>query len=387
MSDGSNASQKVLLEPLKSIGAQDLIQVGSPTYEGFLRKRGGRFQSLLGSSKWKQRFVVISQGCVYCFKDEYAEKPQSAFSLAVYGSVLEASFPNILNVFEIQHEYTSTPSQFFACETEAKKTTWMAYIEEAIRLAHQHIGENQKLSSGSDEGISMTPNRRKSHAPLPPLPPTPDEMAAAGSKYKHQSKSEYSLESDDEGEEYTEIKDHQETRQTAPQGSSLPKGVTGGIRVMQLDAPKRQDTMSKRPALPLPATPGQKQAPTSSKTMYEDVNTKPSTGKPDYINEDIFKEEEFFFNSTDKAKAHRLLSNQPVGTFLVRLGNSTPTVLSVQTSIGIKEFQIVENEASKVSINRTQYFPTLQNMLCYYNQNDLPKKEYTVKLKRGYKSK
>jgi len=32
----------------------------------------------------KQRFAVISQGCVYCFKDEYAQKPISAFSLTVY---------------------------------------------------------------------------------------------------------------------------------------------------------------------------------------------------------------------------------------------------------------------------------------------------------------
>lgn len=49
--------------------------------------------------------------------------------------------------------------------------------------------------------------------------------------------------------------------------------------------------MAKRPALPLPATPNQQQAPKSGKNSYEDmplgVAAKASTGKPDYINEDV----------------------------------------------------------------------------------------------------
>lgn len=52
-------------------------------------------------------------------------------------------------------------------------------------------------------------------------------------KFKHKSKSEYSLESDDE-EEYSEINEQPDFRGTAQGGSNLPKGVTGGIRVMQI---------------------------------------------------------------------------------------------------------------------------------------------------------
>lgn len=382
MSDGSNTSQKILLEPLKNIGAQDILKVGS-TFEGVLRKRGGRLGSLLsmGSSKWKQRFVVISQGCVYCFKDEYAMRPQSAFSLSVYESVQETTVPNVLHVFEIKHEDSTKSSQLFASETEAKRKTWIAYIHDAITQVHQHSGGSQKLSNDSDEGISMTRKSRMSRAPLPPLPPTPDD----DTKYKHKTKSEYSLESDDEEEdEYSEIAEARETRK-------MPRGAVGGVQVMPTaGTPARQDTMGKRPAIPLPKTPDQiKQAEKlkqAGRKGYEDVTT-PEGKLPDYVNEDVFKEDEFFFNSTDKAEAHRLLSSHPIGTFLVRLGNSTPTVLSVQTPLGIKEFQIVENESGKVSINRTQYFPALQNMLCFYNQNDLPKKEYTVKLIKGYNNK
>ncbi|XP_053407900.1 SH3 domain-binding protein 2-like isoform X2 [Mercenaria mercenaria] len=379
MSDGSSASQKILLEPLKNIGAQDILKVGS-TYEGVLRKRGGRIGNLLhiGSAKWKQRFVVISQGCVYSFKDEYALRPQSAFSLSVYESVQETTIPNVLHVFEIKHEDRSRPSQLFASETEAKRKTWIAYIHDAITQVHQHSGGSQKLSADSDEGISMTPKKRMSRAPLPPLPPTPDDT-----KYKHKSKSEYSLESDDE-EEYSEIKEEQEMRR-------LPRGATGGVQVMPTGTPKRQDTISRRPAIPLPETPDQRNQTSTlerkqaAKQGYEDV-AKPEGKLPDYVNEETFKDEDFFFNDKNKEEAHRLLGVHPVGTFLVRLGNSTPTVLSVQTPLGIKEFQIAENDAGKVSINRSQYFPTLQNMLCFYNQNDLPKKEYKVKLVKGFKS-
>lgn len=387
--DSMSDSQKILSEPLKNIGAQDILAVGS-TYEGVLRKRGGKFVEKLlhiGSVKWKQRFVVISQGCVYCFKDEYAHRPLSAFSLTVYESVHETTAPNMLNVFEIKHEYEAKPAHVFACETEAKRKLWIAHIEEALRQAHQHSGgSSQKHSADSDEGIAMTPSR-KSRAFLPPLPPTPDE---AGVKYKRKEKSEYSLESDDEPDDdkepYDEIGEH--TVQGRAVTSPKSKVPIGGVNVMGAAPPKsRQDSISKRPGIPLPDLPQSSGEQTTRSGYEKPPDCALKGGKlPDYINESMFKSEDFFFNSKDKIEAHRLLGSKPVGTFLVRLGSSTPTVLSVMTDLGIKEFQIAENAEGKVSINRQEYFPKLETMLCFYNQNDLPKKEYSVKLRKGYKS-
>lgn len=383
MSDESGL-HKVLQEPLKNIGAQDILAVGS-TYEGVLRKRGGKLDAFLRRSvKWRQRFVVLSQGCVYCFKDEYAQRPQSAFSLTVYESVQPTSVPNMMHVFEIKHEYEAKPSHLFACETDAKRKLWIAHIEEAMRQAHQQLGGNQKLSTDSDEGISMAARSRKSRANLPPLPPPPDE---AGMKYKRKEKSEYSLESDDdehvdEQEAYDEVETHIELGNQATK-----KAPIGGVNVM-LGATAGRESISKRPALPLPATP---RSSPSQKHKRSPGYEKPSDSalsekRPDYINDSAFKQHEYFFDSSDKVEAQRLLSSHPTGTFLVRKGNSSPLVLSVMTDLGFKEFQITDNEEEKKTLNRSEYFPDLTSLLSYYNTNFLPKKEYFVKLKKGYKS-
>lgn len=391
MSDGSNSSQKILLRPLQNIGAQDILQVGT-TYEGILRKRGTNLLAHsalkrigIGNTKWKQRFVVISQGCVYCFEDEFAKKPQCAFSLSVYNSVEEANVPGILNCFEIKlTSDANKPSQMFACETETKRQIWITHIQEAMQHVRKYFGTN--CSADSDEGICMTTGDHISRQPQVPLPPTPDGTGnhktkpAVPSKPHRLPPSEYSLESDDDVEPYDIIVDVDDidTRRQFP-------GQVPVLPVVQ------QHSISRRPPVSIP---GNNRPIVSTYVPFEsssgathDGNSCVDSSRPNYINE-VFQETEYFFDSNDRAAAQHCLENKPSGTFLVRRGNSTPTVLSVQTSsglAGVKEFQIVEQE-KKLSINKKDFFPSRDAMLCYYNSNVLPKNEYAVKLSAGYKS-
>ncbi|KAL4232192.1 hypothetical protein ACF0H5_009767 [Mactra antiquata] len=275
----------------------------------------------------------------------------------------------MLHCFEIKHKDQNHPPQCFAAETDDKRKTWVGYIQDAITQAHQSSGESH---SGSDEGISLTTPKRR---PLPPI----------DKKYTSGSKSEYSLDSDDEIEldPYDEVNDPEPTKpspkqQTTgfPSRDSKPAiNIPGGVSVLPLS--DKRNSMSQRPKMDLPPIPGEQPQRSTSISRKE-------SALPDYEN-DGFPPKTYTFNSKEKDKAHSVLKKHPPGTFMVRLGNSTPTVLSVMTEIGIKEFQITE-DGPHVSIDRKTKFPSTPAMLTYYHSNLLPKNEYQVKLVRGYKS-
>lgn len=405
--DGSNSSYYVPL--LENIGAQDILRVG-PSFNGILRKRGHNNNPLnkigIGSTKWKTRFVVILKGCVYCFKDEYAHKPQCAFSLSSYDSVEEAMVPGVLNSFEIKHNTDESQSpHMFACESNSKRQTWIEHFQEAMQHAHQQSWAN--LSS-ADNKSTNSKDRRPPKMSLPPTPGNPSN----GKQYadappiplRHQP-SQSSLASNDteaiDTTPKTNISNGTKDKRNVPKPVIQPPVV-------------RQPSISERPPLPLPSTerlvgsrngisngtgprplPNKGRPGMSSNSVSKDNNSdslcddEGAVASTNCNVHELFNKAEYFYNSRDKTEAQRLLENKPIGTFLVRLGNSTPTVLSVQTSVGlasVKEFQIVEQEG-RLSINKTDYFPSRDDLLNYYSTNVLPRKDYAVMLIKGYKAK
>ncbi|XP_052249604.1 SH3 domain-binding protein 2-like [Dreissena polymorpha] len=294
MSDGSNHNVKILHEPLRNIGAQDILQVGGKLYDGTLRKRS-QLDKLLGSTRWKQRFVVISQGCVYCFKSEYASRPLTAFSLTVYDSAVETEMHGVLNCFEIRHETKDKTPHYFAAETDDKRKAWLGYLNDAIAQAHTFSGE--KLSADSDEGIAgckYKPVNRRSNVPLPPLPTaSPSASSARAPLAKASPKSEYDLESEEDDDPYDKVPEQEAPAKpsvTSPtrSGATLPGGVpllptTAGLQELSR---KRPQTVSKRPPQALPGTYQETHIATDTIGRRTLSLAEPSA-TPNYINDTV----------------------------------------------------------------------------------------------------
>lgn len=406
MSSGSESSgQKVLLEPYKSVGAQDLIKI-SYSYCGYLRKRGAK-ERIFGGTKWTRKYCVISQGCIYCYRNELSDKPLSAFSLYLYESVKEAEYPNGIHCFEIIHEDHNKTGHVFSCDTSERRKTWIEHINEAIIQCHQHSGE--KLSADSDEGIVITNKPRgRPTLPLPSVPgssPTVTGSTAKNKKYKA-AKSEYDLESTDDEDPYDEVENKNGSTpvtQTMPKtppkpllptSKPLPPTVgnktrtfPGAQSVLPVPDPsslRHRQSMSERQPVALPY----QKARSSSSSNIPTASGKPP--KPDdeplegYIN--LFPEEEYLLDSSDRVATENALSDKPDGTFLIRKSSKGGQVLAVKTRLGIKSFQIVNEANGKVSLDKIKYFPCIGALLCFYHKNLLPKSEYQAKLKSGYLS-
>ncbi|XP_052772544.1 uncharacterized protein LOC128211602 [Mya arenaria] len=399
MSDDSNPA-KVITEPLKNIGAQDILSVGAILYDGTLRKRS-RIDRFLGSTKWKQRFVVISQGCIYCFKDEYATKPLTAFALCYFQGAADVDIAGVLNSFEVRHEEAGKNPYQFAAETEEKRKTWVGFINAAIGDARE---PRQNLSAESDEGICMAPTtptsrpplkKRQSARELPPLPAIPTAREPEHRNVITSSRSEYDLESDEEEDDPYDrvpLDSIEEKNSKFPiKGKALPGAVQMLPGLNQLTGNNRpKTTISGRPGMPLPNTPTSYQQTdirhsTTGQVVMEIQHEEKGHQPRGYLNVPKFESTDYMLNSKDRHEAARLLSGKPEGTFLLRQGSSTPTVLCVVVDSSVKEFQVFEQDNKHVSLNKEKYFPKFDNLLLFYHQNFLPKKDYNVKLKKGYK--
>lgn len=412
----SDDTFKCILEPYKTVGAQDLLKIGYQYY-GHLRKYGKReqlFSSLSFSSlslKWRQKFVILSQGCVYCYGSEFSKSPSAAFSLSVYERVEEiGDQAQMLHCFEVYHEdHNKTPHRF-ACETDQKRKEWIAHIKESIEQSHNvSQGSLHSEGGGSDEGIVMAPaiTKRQPTRNLPPLPsiPSDDDMVVSSNQRQRKTKkpeSEYDLGDDDDDEDeeqdttYNDVDDSTFNQPmfgspTSRHGLAGSVGLPGmaGMNISgqrPLKPPKPGDPAG-RPAVPLPLAKPKKTADTRQSYAYEDTEpTKPRVGiKP--LHAKVFPPNSYLFDSSDKDQARDILSSKPDGTFLLRNGRQDPDkkVLSVKTHLGVKEFQMHQKDG-QVTLNNQDKFEDVDKLLTHYRENNLPKNEYQQKLVRGFKS-
>ncbi|ESO82907.1 hypothetical protein LOTGIDRAFT_229878 [Lottia gigantea] len=89
---------KTLSVPLRFIGAQELMSTAPNAYSGFLAKRGRRERLVERFNlpnkaifndikKWRKRFIIISQGCVYIYDKEISSRPHQSFPLYGYNRI------------------------------------------------------------------------------------------------------------------------------------------------------------------------------------------------------------------------------------------------------------------------------------------------------------
>ncbi|XP_046545434.1 SH3 domain-binding protein 2-like isoform X2 [Haliotis rubra] len=413
MTSSSGMDANIIPEPYTGLGAQQLLQHHPPRHTGFLRKRGKRermlesfrlTRSLLGRVlRWRQRFVVISQGCIYCYVSETATKPLQAFSLIGYNRLLSMDEePTNRWTFSITSPDPTAKIHFFACVSDVDRMTWMRAIREEMVQANnikddcfsagslasnssskdvyvilqkpifeppesdseEDSEEDDEAEDDSDYDQINDLDLDKARRPRIPLPPTPDDpgyKAPTTEVQKAPAKLPPPKPHKANSEKHTYINSPK-----GPKTNSLPAHATSSAAKSAVPKP------NPKPVPKSAAIPAQQPPKPTLKVKPE------SAPVPD--------EKEYFFPENNRDKALSILREQKdQGTYLVRMSRSNDQkVLSVMTENDvIKEYKIMQKE-KKVTINNRDFYKSVGDLLVAYKGKPLPNR--TTSLGRAYSS-
>lgn len=368
MTSNTDHDNSVILVPLKHIGAQDIAGLhGGCTKNGFLRKQG-KLERIFKFLTWRQRYIVISQGCLYIFKDEFSRSHIMAVSLKTYNKTLRSpNIPRMPYVFRVMpHDPTAGRILVFSCPDEANQKRWMAAIKKDLLRANDVAVED--IDDSLEDYIYL-------------------EKDVRAHKVEAEIQAQANKELDPE-KDYSVIKEVDLGRRgplpSVPSStSSLPPPTKKAPPVFQkpkastLDTTQNTTVLNDKAKAPGQAS-GQKNArfkkrmPTpKSQRIPEDDPEKPVVDRKSYL-----------FKGSDRSQVEDLLLSKTEGTFLVRESRSDGReVLSVNIGDILKEYKLYVKE-KKCTIDNKNYFDSTEELLLYYHDNYLPNKN--VKLTKAY---
>lgn len=356
MTTYTNNDDSVLPEPVKHIGAQDIVSFrGGCTKNGFLRKQGG-LERMFKCLTWRQRYVVIAQGCLYIFKNEFSRSYVQAVTLGTYSKTIRCNeIPGMPFVFRVMpHDPERGKILIFSCPDETNQKSWMAAIKKDLMRANNVALEDINLDIlGEYAYLEKDVRTIKNEVAASHREPDPEK-------------------------DYSEISDLDlgtrfgPSHQTPHLTSSLPT-PTKPNPVLQPQSPKSSTIATAKPTSPV-NNRAKKPQPTPNKPK--------SNGKGKKEEEPVIDRKSYGFNGTDRSHVEGLLLSKTEGTFLVRTSRSDDReVLSVNIGDCLKEYKIFVKD-NKCTIDHRNYFVSTDDLLLYYHKNNLPNKN--VKLTKAY---
>ncbi|XP_045189460.2 SH3 domain-binding protein 2-like [Mercenaria mercenaria] len=347
----SSRKSAVLESPQTTIGAQDLLCIGGCSKSGFLRKQG-TLERLFKFLKWRQKFVVLSRGCIYVFKDELATRPQSSFTLKLFVRTTRHDDGRVRWSFSLLPvDQGRGKTLLFACISEPERKEWMKFVKAEMVKAHK-VTENSTGES-RDEYVYLE---------KPVLEDEPAKKSKLAPKLPVDEEEIDDIDADDPGGEkdYTTIDDSM-----LDDRPPMPKPVT-----------------KKTPDKKKPIKPNFKPAAPNEKTEANTAAQKKASSLPASFNPNVVLRTAFEYKGSDRTEIESLLAQRPEGTYLVRKSRSDgKEVLSVNIDGCLKEFKIYTKD-NTVTINHTDYFPSVEELIQNYMDHPLPKK--ATRLYRAY---
>ncbi|XP_050396695.1 SH3 domain-binding protein 2 [Patella vulgata] len=444
----TNRCQRVLHTPQKNIGAQALLNISECSHSGYLAKRGRReriverfnlpqkpiFKDI---KKWRKRFVIISQGCVYIYDKESSRNPHKAFPLAGYNQLFKMGSDNDELIFRLEGLYPQMKEYQFSCSSEGERKEWMKQLREEMCIANnvepdqmpsggsvtdddvyvylqkpikevENVqddelyddagddagGENEEYGSDDDsydeipEGLVVPRNRM-------PLPPTPKDMRKNTMDSKNTSlKPNAALQPP--AKNVPVVKTKPPVPMSSTQNVNPPKKKPPLLPPDQNDSPVKKKVLpvpvpqndspvkKKVPPVPQNDSPVKKKVPLPPTSDKRQTNPKlPSMAKDTKANGKFSKlpplsEKDYLFPSSDRQEAAKILKHGPVGTYLVRDSRSDGTkVLAVNTEDDVREYKVF-TQGNKVSIDKKTYHNSMRDLLNVYSENNLPRRDITL---------
>lgn len=310
---------------------------------------------------WRQRFVVVSDGCCYCFEDEVAKEPLQKFSLHGYNRVTRTASDRNQFCFMLEpQEDQRIKRHYFACSSDDDRKLWMQAFKGGMMEANSsHL--NSGSHNTSDDDVFKELEKPLFEDAVP-------RRAANEDAYSSDSGSSES--------DYDRLDEEEE-----PAKPTLP--------------PSRR-------CVPLPPLPGEanKAQPAAAKPTAppRQVKNKPldprkrdsaaaAKAKPTVAEKPPrrLSEKDCLFDNSDREQAISILREKKVpGTFLIRKSRQGDSkVLAVMTTEDVKEYKIF-TEGGQVSLDRKTFFSNVDDLLENYSRAPLPNRAQT--LGRAYSS-
>ncbi|WAR22563.1 hypothetical protein MAR_016577 [Mya arenaria] len=180
----STRGSQILTNPHVTIGAQELPVVEDCARSGFLRKQG-RIERTIKFLKWRQRYVVLSKGCLYIYNDEYATAPMSSAFLGNYIKCVRQRVPGRMQwIFQLVPATQATlgtsgtsHSLMFCSATEEERKHKLGcsdeeyiYLEKSVvaeRPRALHPARNVPLPREEEDNQIQPSKRNKPTFPAP----------------------------------------------------------------------------------------------------------------------------------------------------------------------------------------------------------------------------
>ncbi|XP_053395116.1 uncharacterized protein LOC123524173 isoform X2 [Mercenaria mercenaria] len=124
------------------------VSVDKSTLRHVVRIHYKRKKKLL----WEQRYVILSKGCLYIYKNKNSKKPIESFSLKHFEYVRESEPENGENICFCLHYRKGKPPRLFACDTHETREEWI----KKLRLEMSHVQSTFYLSADSEYGSAGT---------------------------------------------------------------------------------------------------------------------------------------------------------------------------------------------------------------------------------------
>lgn len=346
-------TREVLETPQLTIGAQELLSIGNCSKSGFLRKEG-TLERFFKFIRWRQRFVVLSRGCIYIFKNEFASRPQVALNLRAFERTMRGSEGRMRWTFEMVPADPQTQQViWFAGLSDRERKEWMISIKDEMMKAHHRQEDLRGIKR--DEYVYLEEPIQRAKA-APPENPEPEDDDPGGEQ------------------DYSVIDDA--ILDTKPLELPTSNGVKAKPKPLISPKPKPHSS-PKSNSLPSPTSPTVDKI--TKKPMPSPQPARSKTLPPSMAS---LTRQAFEYNGTDRDEIEEILTVRPEGTFLVRKSRQDrKEVLSVNIEGVLKEFKIYDKD-SKYTIDHVDFFDSLEKLLEYYCENPLPKK--VAKLYRAY---
>ncbi|XP_063435222.1 SH3 domain-binding protein 2-like isoform X2 [Mytilus trossulus] len=375
-------------EPRFTIGAQDISTLNTTNHHGFLRYEGGLekfvrrtviFKPFFREAvKWRQRFVVLCEGCMYLYKDEYATSPLKAFSLADFTRIqrFQDNDRRTRMKFQLVPLNEDSPQKFltFCSSTDEERKVWFQKIRKEMDEA-VHGSSHLQSDFDQDEYVSL-------ETPVQVQPAhtyrEPDKKLVKKSKNNEKKKKEKDNKPNEKDNKPNE-KDKNENTATA--GRRLPPSPPEDDDEDDLSDYDTiaEDAFVSRALPAVPPSVPKERTPRLIEPIKPKVPQKPQSN----IKKLRYSRSEFEFNSSDRTQVEGILDEMSVGTFLVRKSRQdNQEVLSVKTDDGIKEYKIYNKNRGLSIDNKEQWFSTTEELLDHYSQQDIPNRVMT--LSRAY---
>ncbi|PVD30509.1 hypothetical protein C0Q70_09776 [Pomacea canaliculata] len=298
----------------------------------------GSSYNIKAVEKGAQVYVVISGGCVYCYSNEVAKKPASAFSLYGYNRVFragEVTSKEATWVFKITHVSPEFRTYMFSCSSEREMKHWMKFFKQEMLRA------NGKLARTQGDGICADQD----------------------------SRSDSSVNSQDYIDIETNIYEDSKTY-IAPSRDLNKREDEESDEEMDNVIKRCLRDPRDRPPLPPPV-------PDRTTKMARDKNNAPSSavGKKNLNQiEDVTEFWETIYYRGDKELASQIIRNiHDEGVYLVRVNSDGSMVLHVYGEGQARKYQIIYQD-KEYTLQRTSgnWFKTVPELVYFYYTNTLP---------------